>query len=51
MSMMKFLACEAKRKELPQALDDLIARATAKDPDERPRTAGEFLEELQKISN
>ena len=39
----------SKRKEIPQALDDLIASATAKNPDDRPRTAAEFLEELQKI--
>ena len=39
----------SKRKEIPQALDDLIASATAKNPDDRPRTAGEFLEQLQKI--
>lgn len=39
----------SKRKEIPQALDDLIASATAKNPDDRPRTAGEFLDQLQKI--
>jgi eukaryotic-like serine/threonine-protein kinase len=39
----------SKRKEIPQALDDLIASSSAKDPDERPRTAGEFLEKLQQI--
>jgi len=39
----------SKCKEIPQALDDLIASATAKNPDDRPRTAGEFLEQLQKI--
>jgi serine/threonine-protein kinase len=39
----------SKRKEIPQALDDLIASSTAKDPDERPRSAGEFLEKLQQI--
>jgi serine/threonine-protein kinase len=39
----------SKRKEIPQALDELIASSTAKDPDERPRTAGEFLEKLQQI--
>ena len=39
----------SKRKEIPQALDDLIASATAKNPDERPRTAGEFLDKLQQI--
>jgi serine/threonine-protein kinase len=39
----------SKRKEIPQALDDLIASSTAKNPDERPRTAGEFLEKLQQI--
>jgi serine/threonine-protein kinase len=39
----------SKRKEIPQALDDLIASATAKNPDERPRAAGEFLDKLQQI--
>lgn len=39
----------SKRKEIPQGLDDLIASATAKNPDDRPRTASEFLERLQKI--
>lgn len=39
----------SKRKEIPQALDDLITSATAKNPDERPRTAGDFLERLQQI--
>lgn len=39
----------SKRKDVPEALDELIARATAKNPDQRPRDAGRFLEELQKI--
>jgi serine/threonine-protein kinase len=39
----------SKRKEIPQALDDLIASSTAKNPDDRPRTAGEFLDKLQQI--
>jgi eukaryotic-like serine/threonine-protein kinase len=39
----------SKRKDIPQDLDDLIASSTAKNPDERPRTAGEFLEKLQQI--
>jgi serine/threonine protein kinase/beta-lactam-binding protein with PASTA domain len=39
----------SKRKEISIALDDLIASATAKNPDERPRTAGEFLDQLQQI--
>jgi len=39
----------SKRKEIPQTLDDLIASSTAKNPDDRPRTAGEFLEKLQQI--
>ena len=39
----------SKRKEIPQALDDLIARATSKNPDNRPRTASEFLDELAQI--
>jgi serine/threonine-protein kinase len=38
-----------KRKEIPQGLDDLISSATAKNPDDRPRTAGAFLERLQQI--
>ncbi|MCF8552835.1 MAG: Stk1 family PASTA domain-containing Ser/Thr kinase [Candidatus Planktophila sp.] len=39
----------SKRKEIPQALDDLIASATAKNPDDRPRTAGDFMARLQTI--
>ena len=39
----------SKRKEIPQGLDELIASATAKNPDDRPRTAGAFLERLQQI--
>ena len=39
----------SKRRDIPQALDDLIASSTAKNPDERPRTAGEFLDKLQLI--
>ena len=39
----------SKRKEIPQSLDKLIASATAKNPDDRPRTAGEFLARLQTI--
>jgi len=39
----------SKRKDVPQGLDDLIASATAKNPDDRPRTAGEFLGLLQRI--
>ena len=39
----------SKRKEVPKALDDLIARATSKNPDDRPRTASEFLDQLAQI--
>ena len=39
----------SKRKDIPQGLDDLIASATSKNPDDRPRTAGVFLERLQQI--
>jgi len=39
----------SKRKEIPQSLDELIASATAKNPDARPRSAGVFLERLQQI--
>ena len=38
-----------KRKDISQKLDDLIASATAKNPDDRPGTAGEFLTRLQTI--
>lgn len=40
----------SKRREIPQALDDLITRATNRDPDLRPRNAGEFLKELEAIA-
>ena len=39
----------SKRKDIPQALVELIASTTAKNPDARPRSAGEFLEKLQQI--
>lgn len=38
-------------KDVPQALDDLIYRATRVDPDERPRDAQEFHSELLAISH
>jgi len=37
------------RKEISAELDELIASATAKNPDARPKNAGDFLEKLQKI--
>lgn len=39
----------SKRKEIPNGLDELIASATAKNPDHRPRSAAEFLDHLQHI--
>ena len=39
----------SKRRDIPQGLDELIASATAKNPDDRPRAAGEFLTRLQTI--
>jgi len=41
----------SKRKEIPEALDTLILQATNRDPDRRPRTAGEFLKALESIQN
>ena len=41
----------SKRKEIPEALDTLILQATNRDPDKRPRTAGEFLKALEAIQN
>lgn len=41
----------SKRKEVPQALNDLIMKATNRDPDQRPRNAGEFLKSLESIQN
>ncbi len=38
------------RKEIPQVLADLISRATNRDPDLRPRNAGEFLKDLEAIA-
>ena len=40
----------SKRKDIPQALNDLISRATNRDPDKRPRDAGEFLSSLEAIA-
>ena len=37
------------RKEISVELAELISSATAKNPDARPRNAGDFLEKLQKI--
>lgn len=35
--------------DLPRALDGLVALATHRDPDERPRDAGEYLDEVQRV--
>ncbi len=35
--------------ELPPALDDLVVRATRRDPDARPADAGAFLAELRRV--
>lgn len=40
-----------KRKDMPEALDNLILQATNRDPDKRPRTAGDFLKALESIQN
>ena len=40
-----------KRKDVPEALDELVLQATNRDPDKRPRTAGDFLKALESIQN
>ena len=39
----------SKVKGIPAALDQLVAKATSTDPDERPRDAGAFLTELNRV--
>jgi len=39
----------SKVKGIHPALDELVARATSTNPDERPRDAGEFLSELNRV--
>ncbi|MSW72972.1 MAG: Stk1 family PASTA domain-containing Ser/Thr kinase [Actinobacteria bacterium] len=39
-----------KRRDMPDSLDELIGRATNRDPDVRPRNAGEFLAALEAIA-
>lgn len=39
----------SKVQGVPAALDDLVAKATSTDPDDRPRDAGEFLAELEVV--
>ena len=39
----------SKVKGVPAALDELVAKATSTDPDERPRDAGAFLAELNRV--
>jgi serine/threonine-protein kinase len=36
----------ARRRELPAALDEVIAAGMAKDPDERPPSAGALVAEM-----
>ena len=40
---------KSKRSDIPTPLDELISRASDRDPDKRPRNAGEFLAELENI--
>ncbi len=42
-------ALSSKRKDIPSNLSQLIQSATNRDPDKRPRTAGDFLKSLEKI--
>ncbi len=39
----------SKVKGVPAALEALVAKATSTNPDERPRDAGEFLAELERV--
>lgn len=39
----------SKVKGVPTALEALVAKATSTNPDERPRDAGEFLAELERV--
>ncbi|CAN2189705.1 PASTA_pknB domain containing protein [Candidatus Nanopelagicaceae bacterium] len=39
----------SKVKGVPEALDELVAKATSTNPDERPRDAGAFLAELNRV--
>ena len=39
----------SKIKGVPAALENLVARATSTNPDDRPRDAGEFLAELNRV--
>jgi serine/threonine-protein kinase len=45
----KIPALSSKISGVPAALDELVAKATSSDPDDRPRDAGEFLNLLTKI--
>ena len=40
---------KSKRADIPESLSDLIAAATDRNPDMRPRTAGDFLNTLEEI--
>ncbi|MGN6636406.1 MAG: protein kinase domain-containing protein, partial [Oryzihumus sp.] len=42
-------APSTRMPSVPPELDALVARSTARDPDERPRDAGEFLAELRQV--
>ena len=39
----------SKLKGVPTALENLVAKATSANPDDRPRDAGEFLAELERV--
>ena len=39
----------SKVKGVPAALENLVAKATSTNPDDRPRDAGEFLAELERV--
>ena len=39
----------SRLSSVPEELDDLVALATARDPDDRPRDAGAFLAEVRRV--